>query len=273
MKLKHRILIALMATSLVPLLFLGFSALYTASNSLEQAAYEKLSAVREIKKTQIEQYFVARKAELEILQQSVAKIYADHDHQAASESEVAHNHDQYFKNFIQTFGYYDLFLIDPRGEIFYTVEKEADYQSNVLTGAFNSSGLAKLFVKVKNSQSYHLQDFSPYQPSNNEPAGFIAIPLIDKGKVQMVVALQLSLKTINELMMQREGMGKTGESYLVGDDLRMRSDSFLDPQGHSVVASFAGSIDANGVDTLAVNEALRGISTNHTVKLTQSPRV
>jgi len=260
MKLKHKILIALMATSLVPLLFLGFSALYTASNSLEKAAYDKLNAVREIKKSQIEQYFVARQAELEILQQSVAKIYADHDHEAVSISEVAHNHDQYFKDFIETFGYYDLFLINPSGEVFYSVEKEPDYQSNLLTGAFNNSGLAKLFVKVKNSQSYYLQDFSPYQPSNNEPAGFIAIPLVDRGQVQMIVALQLSLKTINDVMMQREGMGETGESYLVGDDLRMRSDSFLDPQGHSVLASFAGSIDANGVNTLAVKEALTGIS-------------
>ncbi|EPJ56075.1 MAG: hypothetical protein OFPI_01110 [Osedax symbiont Rs2] len=260
MKLKHRILIALMATSLVPLLFLGFSALYTASNSLENAAYDKLNAVREIKKSQIEQYFVARQAELEILQQSVAKIYADHDHQSSSIQKVAHDHDQYFKNFIQTFGYYDLFLIGPKGEVFYTVERESDYQSNLISGEFNNSSLAKLYSKVKDSQSYQLQDFSPYAPSNNEPAAFIAIPVTGNTKLQITVALQLSLKTINDLMMQREGMGDTGESYLVGDDLRMRSDSFLDPQGHSVMASFAGNIEDNGVDTLAVKEALTGIS-------------
>ncbi|MCJ8297883.1 MAG: methyl-accepting chemotaxis protein, partial [Pseudomonadales bacterium] len=260
MKLKHRILIALMATSLIPLLFLGYSSLYTASNSLEQAAYDRLSAVREIKKTQIEQYFTARQAELEILRLSVAKIYDDHDYQPSASSTVAHAHEKYFKTFIQTFGYYDLFLIDPKGEVLYSVEKESDYQSNLLTGPFNSSGLAKLFVKVKNSQSYQLQDFSPYEPSNNDPAAFIAIPLVKQGQLQMIVALQLSLKTINDLMMQREGMGVTGESYLVGADLRMRSDSFLDPEGHSVSASFAGNIANNGVDTESVNEALQGLS-------------
>jgi methyl-accepting chemotaxis protein len=38
----------------------------------------------------------------------------------------------------------------------------------------------------------------------------------------------------------------------------MRSDSFLDPINRTVIASFAGSVAHNGVETLAVNEALSG---------------
>jgi methyl-accepting chemotaxis protein len=38
----------------------------------------------------------------------------------------------------------------------------------------------------------------------------------------------------------------------------MRSNSFLDPKGHTVKASFAGSIEKNGVDTEAAKRALRG---------------
>ena len=53
-------------------------------------------------------------------------------------------------------------------------------------------------------------------------------------------------------------MGRTGETYLVGADKRMRSDSFLDKGGHSVKASFAGSIEKNGVDTDAATDALAG---------------
>lgn len=56
----------------------------------------------------------------------------------------------------------------------------------------------------------------------------------------------------------REGTGETGESYLVGSDLRMRSNSFLAPKGHTVKASFAGSIAKNGVDTEASKRALNG---------------
>jgi len=59
-------------------------------------------------------------------------------------------------------------------------------------------------------------------------------------------------------MTLRTGMGETGESYLVGPDKRLRSDSFLDPEKHSTSASFDGSIENNGVDTDAVREALAG---------------
>ncbi|KKK89481.1 hypothetical protein LCGC14_2732660, partial [marine sediment metagenome] len=60
------------------------------------------------------------------------------------------------------------------------------------------------------------------------------------------------------IMQERGGMGKTGETYLVGSDKLMRSDSFLDQQGHSVMASFAGNVQNNGVDTEASTEALAG---------------
>ncbi|MBF0279435.1 MAG: HAMP domain-containing protein, partial [SAR324 cluster bacterium] len=60
------------------------------------------------------------------------------------------------------------------------------------------------------------------------------------------------------IMQQREGMGKSGETYLVGPDKLMRSDSFLDPEGHSVKASFAGNVKNNGVDTEAANQVFNG---------------
>lgn len=53
-------------------------------------------------------------------------------------------------------------------------------------------------------------------------------------------------------------MGRSGETYLVGSDFRMRSDSYLDPQGHSINASFAGTVEKNGVTSDAVKAALSG---------------
>lgn len=80
------------------------------------------------------------------------------------------------------------------------------------------------------------------------------------GDKTYVVAVQLSLDKINQVMQVREGMGKSGESYLVGNDFRMRSDSYLAPQSHSVKASFAGTVSANGVQTSSVQAALQGQS-------------
>ncbi|MDZ7903641.1 MAG: methyl-accepting chemotaxis protein [Rheinheimera sp.] len=73
-----------------------------------------------------------------------------------------------------------------------------------------------------------------------------------------IVAVQLSIDKINAVMQVRDGMGQTGESYLVGPDGRMRSDSFLDSRHRNVKASFAGTIGNNGVETTASLAALKG---------------
>lgn len=52
-------------------------------------------------------------------------------------------------------------------------------------------------------------------------------------------------------------MGETGETYLVGPNQLMRSDSYLSPDTHSVNASFSQP-DVGSVDTVASREALQG---------------
>ena len=164
----------------------------------------------------------------------------------------------FFTNYQEQYGYYDLFLINPDGNCFYTVCKEADYGTNLVSGKYASSGLGKLTRKVIETKQFGLADFAPYAPSNGDPCAFIAQPVVHGGEVALIVALQLSLDSINAIMSERSGMGETGETYLVGSDKRMRSDSFLDKAGHSVKASFAGNIKDNGVDTEAATEALAG---------------
>ncbi len=143
---------------------------------------------------------------------SVSKI--DMEEAIAPKMEGAEN--DFFTEYIKKYGYYDLFLINPNGFCFYTVAKEADYHSNLVNGKFADSNLGTLVKQVLKTKAYGVADFSPYAPSNNEPAAFIAQPLVQNGKVEVVVALQLSLEAINKIMQQRDGMGKTGETYLVG---------------------------------------------------------
>lgn len=173
-------------------------------------------------------------------------------------SPIDNNGKEYYKKYVEAYGYYDLFLMNPDGYCFYTAAKEADYQTNFQNGKYADSNMGTLFRKVMESKSYEIVDFAPYAPSNNDPAAFIAQPLIHEGEVEMVVALQLSIDAINSIMQQREGMGETGESYLVGPDNLMRSDS-MDGVTHTVKASFANP--EKGKDNTEVsNAALAGNS-------------
>lgn len=167
--------------------------------------------------------------------------------------------DEFYAEYTRMYGYYDLFLFNPDGHCFYTVAKESDYQTNFVSGRYAGSNLGKLVQKVLKTGAFGIVDFAPYAPSANEPAAFIAQPVVHDGEVELIVGLQLSLEAINGIMQQRDGMGQTGETYLVGTDKLMRSDSFLDPVHHSVKASFANPAKGS-VQTETVLAALSGES-------------
>jgi PAS domain S-box-containing protein len=163
-----------------------------------------------------------------------------------------------FAYYADSYGF-DMFLLNPNGYCFYSAAKNADYQTNLVNGPFANSGLGRLVQSVLRTQSFGFADISPYAPRNGEPAAFIAQPLMNNGHVEAVVALQISQDAVNRIMLHRAGMGKTGETYLVGPDKLMRSDSYLDAVHRTVQASFADPAKG-GVDTEAVREALAGKS-------------
>ncbi len=147
--------------------------------------------------------------------------------------------DDFFNNYIKQYGYDDLLLIHPEGKIFYSIHKDLDYNSNILSGKYSDSHLGRLIKNVSIHKTFAISDYAPYAPSDNKPVAFLAQPLLNEHKeIELIVAIKLHDAMLNRIMQQREGMGETGETYLVGEDQRMRSNSFLAPETHSVDNSF-----------------------------------
>lgn len=250
-KMKPKLILLFLLVGLIPLATTGWIANKLAAKSLMQASFNQMESVREIKKAQIEKYFIERQGDIGVLAEMVKTLKKSGTDLLSTD---------FFTKFKEMYGYYDLFLITPDGYVFYTAAREADYQTNMITGKYSDSNLGVLIKQVSMSRKFGLADFKPYAASNNEPCAFIAQPVLDgAGKIETIVALQLSLDSVNQIMQQREGMGKTGETYLVGSDSLMRSDSFLDPVNHSVKASFANPTQGS-VKTVGTQEALAGKS-------------
>ncbi len=170
------------------------------------------------------------------------------------------NGDEYYQNYIEHYGYYDLFLIQPDGYVFYSVKKDASLQSNILRGTYDDTNLSALIRQVSQTGRYGLVDFANYSLTN-EPASFMAQPVKDQqGRTILYIALEIPIEGITNIMGNRKGMGDTGESYLVGPDLKMRSNSYLDPIEHSVKTSLSGTVEENGIDSLVIRQALEGKS-------------
>ena len=109
-------------------------------------------------------------------------------------SEVHRRYHPVFRNIVSRFGYYDMFLINPQGQIVYTVFKETDYGTNLETGPYKDSNLAQLVRQViaSNEKDFtQLADFAAYAPSYGMPASFIAAPIYNGSKLVGVLAFQM----------------------------------------------------------------------------------
>ncbi len=158
----------------------------------------------------------------------------------------------------ERYGYHDLYMINPDGYLFYSVEKGSDFQTNMLTGQYKDSNLGRLVADVLEKKTFGMADFKKYAPRKNEPAAFLAIPVISgTDQVEIVLAAQLSIELINKVMLDRTGLGETGETYLVGADKMFRSKSFflkdsvMNPaQKVETVASRNGLSGKRGIDII-----------------------
>ncbi len=156
---------------------------------------------------------------------------------AADGSEYSTAHEIYhpiIRSFLERFGYYDIFLIDhDTGHIIYSVFKEVDYATSLLTGPYKDTNFSKAFRQAREAREgtfVILEDFEPYQPSYNAPASFIASPIFDGDKKIGVLVFQMPIAQINTIMSSHQawkdvGLGDSGETYLVGDDYLMRNQS------------------------------------------------
>ncbi len=170
------------------------------------------------------------------------------------------------RNYLDKFGYYDIFLVDPNsGDIVYSVFKELDYSTSLKNGAYADTNFGEAFRKANqlSAGEFVIVDFKQYKPSYEAPASFIAAPVFDGDKKLGVAMFQMPVDRILSLMSHREGLGETGETVLVGGDLLPRSDSYLKPETHGLVNAFRNA-DKGRMDTDSTQLALEGKTGVHT---------
>jgi len=274
-KMKPKLLGTYLLVGLIPLLIIGIIASNNASDGMMELSYNQLEAVQKIKKGQVQVFFNERLGDIKVLADnpytkeacldlveagSIAmnekglsgrNLMNDNDYKATYDK-----HLPALRYYMKQYGYYDILLISAEdGNVVFTECLEADFGTSL---SRESHHLARAWDEAVRSGNAELSDMKSYAPSEGAPAMFVACAIEDKGETIGVVALQISNDAINSIMQERSGMGETGETYLVGADKKMRSDSFLDPTGHSVAASLKGTIQNNGVDTKATSEGIAG---------------
>ncbi len=176
----------------------------------------------------------------------------------------------FYNDFVTRFGYYDLFIVNIHGDVVYSVYKELDFATNLKSGVWSNSGLARAFSKGMQATkgNVSIDDFAPYTPSYDGPASFAAAPIFDGDERLGVLILQMPIASINAIMTSGEhwkevGLGDSGETDLVGADKKARSISrFLveDPDGYKQMMLELGE-SRELVDTMMAKGTNIGLQT------------
>ena len=285
---RTRLVLAAVALLLIPLAIIGLLVGIKMQNALEEQAFDQLVAVRKIKARQIETFFRERTADARILSQDPTTIQAMKELatsfaiMGAQEARALYlntstrtdgdsgysTHAKYhlfFRRFGEAYGYHDLFLVEAQnGNIVYTMAKEDEFGTSLLSGPYAETNFARAFNKAKELEAGEtfLVDFEKYarkDETSDETASFIVSPIYSGSQLVGVLMLQSPIERIGAIMTERAGMGNSGETFLVGPDKLMRSDSRFEDES---------TILNRTVDTSSVRRALAGetgtiITTNY----------
>jgi methyl-accepting chemotaxis protein len=240
-RISTKLIVYFVSLGIIIVFSIGFLSFKVSKNALVERATEHMNSVKELKKSQIEQFFSERLSDNIVLAENPYTLQAFTDIKKAYNNAIQNNHTglgilqddnfkknyekhkSFFEHYLEAYDTYDIFLIDAEnGDIIFTVALEKDFGTTL---SQEKTHLAKLWKRCMASKSAVFSDMKKYAPSNDAPVMFSACPILSDGKIKGILAIQISNEEIDKIMQEKTGLGETGETYLVGDDYLFRSNS------------------------------------------------
>ncbi|MDX8408694.1 MAG: ATP-binding protein [Mariprofundales bacterium] len=154
---------------------------------------------------------------------------------------------------------YDIFLIDLQGEIIFTMTHEADFATNLVTGPFRHSALAKATHDAMDQIQPQISTVKRYAPSNNASALFIAVPLMGiNGRLLGVVAIQNDASHLRAIAANYTNLGASGETVIASS--HNNTTLMMMPLRHDADAAFRRTIKTDSAIAMPMHLALQGKS-------------
>ncbi len=269
LSIKSLILLMLLAVSIGSVVVVGIIGYVGGSDALRDAAYARLIDVRDARAGELTSM-------LDATQQTL--VVAAHDRAVTDALAGAGEWDP--KATAELLGTDELALLDGRGTVVASTGGTLPEGESLASGRSRFTGLAETYRRVAlGIDASAISDFETL-PDQDEPASWVIAAVPGGAHPAGVLAMRLPAERIDEVMTNggdwsAGGLGRTGETYVVGRDGLMRSQSrdlAEDPQAYRAAAIKAGltvekadaavasgsTLLAQRVETDAVREALGG---------------
>jgi methyl-accepting chemotaxis protein len=137
-------------------------------------------------------------------------------------------HHAKFREIVDGRGYQDLLLIDMNANVVYSVAKDRDYGSNLRSGDWKDSILADLFEEVLASEDPNatfFKDYKSYGPAQGRPTAFMGQALLNEFGLVGVAVIKMPDRELAHIMANTTGLGESGETVLLNSDGYLLVDS------------------------------------------------
>ncbi|MFH0893715.1 MAG: HAMP domain-containing protein [Bacteroidota bacterium] len=235
MKIRHtitkKLVVYYLLLNIIAIAGMSLYSYFSARDALISRTMEQLNSVRFEKKTMVERFFVDRQHDIEFFSESkeassiLNKIYSDQIFQNNSQDSLTSG--AFFSFFDSTRYFKSIIISDTAGNMLRHAFRENHKSTLSIPADQVSQPLHVMLQKISSAKKTILQDYT-MDPGNGEPAITIGTPIETSDKKQGFLIMEISIEAINAIMFNtnpHNGLGKTGEAYLVGSDHLMRSNS------------------------------------------------
>lgn len=227
MPLRLKLALSYLLIGLIPVLGMALMVYQQAGSALREQTLNALEAVANIKQQQLLDNWQQRRNQISTLASNLSNTYQGLDNNSLLSSA---NYDRpIFENFINTFGYSDLKLVLPDSTVMFSLQRGNDYQRQLSDSALQDTPLAQLVKQSRDKRQMVISDLV-YNDLSQQPSQYLAAPILADNELIMTLVLELPITPLNTVMQTRQGLGDKGETYLVGSDSRLRSDSVRFPE-------------------------------------------
>jgi len=258
--LTGKLMICFLLVALIPLSVFGYVGYLNAVKTLRHQSMSHLVTIAQTKTMQLEDYFRGIEKAIVNLSQNPVVTGAIQQFDGKNENDDFVLEDtlgkilRYYTQ--EQLKIYDFIFVNRKGDIVFSLMKEDDFGTNLLTGQYKNSQLANVF---RQTLSLSETDITPYEyyPPSNQMAAFAGAPIWRQGAILGAVCAQLNANMINELAGNYTGLGKTGE-VVIG--VRKGSQvEILTPLRHDRDAAFKKKILIGSESALPIQYAVQGM--------------
>jgi methyl-accepting chemotaxis protein len=188
---------------------------------LQQEAYARLEAVRDLQKRQITDYFHIRFQDVQAFSSSPQQqnVFLKLIHDKAAGQELASDVAGFMKSWLAQRDFHSLVLLSPAGQVLYSTD------SAVAVGAAVQEGSPEARALQKGMQESAFVDYGLSSFFEEKAVSYFAAPLVSEDRLEGVFLFRLKDNALDGMMKNTPGLGDSGESYMVGVDGLFRSNS------------------------------------------------